>query len=115
MCIEVRDQADAETDLLSHLMGSVLLVFTYVFDQVGIRNSIEVNLERPRSRVHFGVVDRAFHLQMACSEALESFGYAQFAGMRQAQSIEPRFFVESHGFHHERLAGPLSDRVTVPG
>src|ERR1700681_4852910 len=35
--------------------------------------------------------------------------------MRQAQAIEPRFLVESGGFHLESIADPLSDGVAIPG
>ena len=85
----VTDQVDAGLTLLSHLMDDVLLILADVFDQVGIRNRIEINLERPGSRVHFGIIDCAFHLQMPRSEALESFCHAQFLRMRQPQAIKP--------------------------
>src|SRR5579862_9379771 len=75
--------------LLGHLMDRVLLVLTDVFDQVGIRNHIEINLEGPGSRVHLGIIDGGLHLQASRGEALESFYDAQFLGMRQPQAVKP--------------------------
>src|SRR6185295_1628559 len=95
-------------------MDRVLLVLTDVFDQVGIRNHIEINLERPGPRVHFGIVDGGFHLQMSRGEALESFYEAQFLGMRQPQAVKPCLVIESHGLHLESFANPFSDGEAVP-
>ena len=96
-------------------MGHVPLVLTDVFDQVGIRNRIEINLELPGLVLHFRESDGACHLQMSPGGALESFCHAQFLGMRQPEAVKPRFVIESHGFHFERFADPVSDGVTVPG
>ena len=62
MCIGAPIRLMPGPTLLGHLMDRVLLVLTDVFDQVGIGKHIEINFERPGSRVHLGIVDSALHL-----------------------------------------------------
>ena len=75
--------------LMTHSVLNILFVLADIFYEIGVRDQIEMKSKRPRFRVHFGIVDRAFHLQVARVDALESFGHAHFFGVWQAQAIEP--------------------------
>ena len=63
----------------------------------------------------FRIVHGDLDIQMADITPVKAFRHAQGFAVTGAGIVEPSLVVKARSFHHERIAFPLSDRVSHPG
>ena len=83
--------------------------------EIAIHKQLRVNCNRPWFGIGLGIVECELNLQVADVYAAEALGHAQSVGVGVAGKIQPGFIVVSRCFHHQRVAFPVSDRVTHEG
>ena len=77
-------------------MRSILFVFLAdVINQIGINNDVLIELDRPRRRVGFGIVDGDLNLEPSIIDAPETFRDLRCIGERAAVSVKPQLVLES--------------------
>src|SRR5579863_6199959 len=104
--------------LLSHHVRDVLFIFIAdKFENLGPKLQMH-SLRRggPGLGVGFGVVDGRPHFHVSKVGAPPALRYMQSLGSRVALlRVQPSLVVEAGCFYHQRVALPLSRRVTQPG
>jgi hypothetical protein len=90
---------------------AVPVVARVVLDpNVGTRVIDEARLPVPR--IHRGIVDGDDVFELVADFA-DAFERPHFVAVGQAGRIEEGDIVEARGFHHQRVAVPMADRVAV--
>src|SRR5687768_7741445 len=97
-----------------HHLGSLVVLLTDVFEQLGVRPPAQVEyVRRPRLRVGAGVVDRHLILHLVHVGPREPLRELELRRMRCAAGIDPELLVQAARFDDEGVAVPFADRVPV--
>src|SRR5947209_17977491 len=104
---------DLKFPLLAHQVVEVLFVFVADrLQQLATAIQLRVNRNRPWSGIRLGIVERELNIHVPKVAAAEAFGHMQGFRMRVAAEIKPRFIVKARRFDHERVALPMTDRIS---
>jgi hypothetical protein len=96
-------------------VDEVLFVFAEAFEYIGVRQKIVRHLNRKRSCIHTGVVERHLDIHVSEVAASKSLRDAQGVTVRMEKRIERGLVVEACSFHDKRVALPVADRVSKEG
>src|SRR5215813_2041177 len=108
-----RAVTDRPYSLLTYQMLSIpVIVLTKIFREVLIRMPIDVMSTAPDPRIRLGIIDGRFILQRVVIRTRDTFDQMKSIGMRHAEPRHPEFFVEADGVDHQRIALPMTDRVS---
>src|SRR5258708_27775403 len=65
------------------------------------------------AREHLRIVQRDDVLELVRPDLLDALGGADFIAVRRAGGVDEGLVVEADGLDHQRVALPMTDRVTV--
>src|SRR5262245_46967784 len=112
----LRDNLTPAVDgLLStdHQFRSIVIVLADVFKHFLARSPAKVKTTFPRRSVRAGIIDGHFITHGIHVRAREPLDHMKLLGVRQALSVDPKFFVESYSIHDQRVSLPAADGVSV--
>src|SRR5690606_24901026 len=95
-----------------HVIDVAIVVVTEVLDDVLVGYPLLRPRRGPRARVRPRVVDRDLVSERVDVRARDALDQMQRLGVRIAFTVQPEPLVEADRVDHERVAFPVSDRVT---
>ena len=108
----VRRWFDVKRAVADDHFRSLIVVLAHEFKAfAGCKSQIEAAL--PRGRVCPGIIDYHFVLDRVVIRTGEPFDHVKFVGRGNSEVIDPHTLVEPNGVDHERIAFPMSDRMSA--
>src|SRR5665213_1899057 len=83
-------------------------------DQIRIEQEPLLHLDGPGMGVSFRIFHGDLHFEMPEVDAPESLRHFSSAGQRTALHVQPYVVAKASGLHHQSVAVPMANRVTVP-
>ena len=100
--------------LANHVRPGPVVFRADELDQLRVRHNPLVHFDGERLGVRLRIFDRDLDFQAAVIHAPETLGQFSSVGQRAAIDIEPHVVAETGSLHHQGVAVPLADRVTIP-
>ncbi len=79
-----------------------------------LASSSDGSRDFPGLRISSRIVDREFDFEMSQIGPPEALDDVHHFSVRMTRGIEPRSIVEAHGVDYQRVAFPMSDRMSHP-
>src|SRR6185437_6871500 len=97
-----------------HARRIAVVFLAEIVEGLVARGPAQVPASRPGLRVRAGIIERGFVLELIEIRARDVLDEMRLGGVGDPFAREPETLVEPNRVDHERVALPVTDRVSVP-